>query len=261
MPTTGKSQRPQPVKFDTLQMVAKNVGMLLRKSDSLLTLNDSLNRQNRKLNGDLLKYVAEENFYATALDRQATHYEWLLGILLAAAGLVSYSFINRKFRELQGSFTSEMALNVKNINEKIASMGENIKTISIDHFVQVGYNLSTRAAIDALENNQYYKAIHLFQRAIEAYVKALVINPLDQAIIYKIDQCINITNDILEEILSKPEEEEFKPIISIIADVDFVFLSPENHSVIFNSKSLDLIKKIVELEDYIKKIKSLTPQK
>lgn len=77
----------------------------INKLDSLL--NKSLEVQD-SINREILFYKVKEDYYANSLDRQATHYEWLLSVLVALTTLISIGYFEVRFKSLRETLLSKI---------------------------------------------------------------------------------------------------------------------------------------------------------
>ncbi|MGA0556669.1 hypothetical protein ACO2Q8_08465 [Larkinella sp. VNQ87] len=168
-PFLGLAQILPKAKTDSVKISAQQLELTLKKLEGSTKLNNSLSRENRKLNGDLLKYVAQENFYATALDRQATHYEFLLAFIVGGAGLISYAFINRRFTQLNNLFQNEIRRLSIDLSNSITESDQKIKEgreelIALQVLVQIeatSHRLS-KASIHRKNDDLYRSLKELF---------------------------------------------------------------------------------------------------
>ncbi|GAB3550560.1 hypothetical protein GCM10027577_29870 [Spirosoma fluminis] len=77
---------------------------MAKQLDSLSKGLQRVTRTNDSLNKELYYYRAKDDFYVMAVDRQGSHFEWLVGIALGFTGLVTYGFFWSKINAVEKSF-------------------------------------------------------------------------------------------------------------------------------------------------------------
>lgn len=94
------SSTVQAVPSPTDSLKAKQL-LMIKRLDSLSSGFKKLSSVNDSLNKELYYYRAKDDFYVMAVDRQGSHFEWLLGIVVTVAGLFSYAFFWKELGKLR----------------------------------------------------------------------------------------------------------------------------------------------------------------
>ncbi|GAB2566866.1 hypothetical protein GCM10027190_16050 [Spirosoma areae] len=110
----------KPTPTDSLKV---KQALMVRRLDSLSAGLQKLLRTNDSLNKELYYFRAKEDFYVMAVDRQGSHFEWLVGIALALAGLFTY-----------GYFSKQIGVVKDNLEERIVEHEESFNDIKLETF-------------------------------------------------------------------------------------------------------------------------------
>lgn len=92
-----------PAPGDSLKLV-----QIVSRLDSLEGRIQRLTRTNDSLNKELYYYRAKDDFYVMAVDRQANHFEWFIGFIVAIAGFLSYSFVQKQLNNVRDEVASRL---------------------------------------------------------------------------------------------------------------------------------------------------------
>ena len=125
-----------------LLSIDHSVGQKLSKSDSInFKLNqmgilfDQSNRKSDSLNRELQFYKVKEDYFVNAVDRQGSHFEFLLAFMLGIAGLVSWKVFDNKITSQKQYFEDKINIIEKNafmtIEQYKKINGENLQKINI----------------------------------------------------------------------------------------------------------------------------------
>lgn len=92
-----------PTPTDSLKA---KLALIVKRQDSLMTGLKQLLKHNDSLNKELERYHAKDDFYVMAVDRQGSHFEWLLGSTLAIVAFFTYAYFIDEFKRVRREFDS-----------------------------------------------------------------------------------------------------------------------------------------------------------
>jgi hypothetical protein len=199
-----------------------------RRLDSISASLQKLSRTNDSLNKELTYFRAKEDFYAMAVDRQGSHFEWLLGIALAIAGLFTYgSFkteINKARKEAKEQVSESKAQTLRLKTDYGRLKHRIYSSMSLLFHNLVGYNPPDTSIFESVDIALNMAVISL-QYAADAYLlqeEGVNINTLRQIditskIIASIDHT-NISLSHIDTILSSCDPDQKNAYIEILRE-------------------------------------------
>ncbi|SFD47171.1 type 2 periplasmic-binding domain-containing protein [Spirosoma endophyticum] len=149
---TTVQANPNPI--DSLKknqaLLMKQSERLMKRSDSIITIMHKMSHTNDSLNKELYYYRAKDDFYVMAVDRQGSHFEWLLATIIGVAGLFSYTFFRRELNKQREEFDNQ--LNVA--SEKYKILLDDLRETKIDLFKTIS-TISTKMVQFDAQNTSY----------------------------------------------------------------------------------------------------------
>jgi hypothetical protein len=177
-------------------------------------LNTDYQRRTDSLERELQYYKVKEDYFSAAVDRQGTHFEFLLSSLLAIIGFVitiggffSLRFIERKINKVQLEWKKNIE-HQESINSTILSSTRNLKK-------ELYYQLAFTIAADTKNNEDKYTievSLNRYLRSMRNILHSYHSSDCQDSSVetyanYIFDKCIQICETLLEEIRTVDEEE------------------------------------------------------
>ncbi|PMD97682.1 hypothetical protein BWI97_08720 [Siphonobacter sp. BAB-5405] len=123
LPVLGYSQKQQTGN-DSIQY---QINQLSKEFKALKQTNDSLNKE-------LYYFRAKEDYYALAVDRQGTHFEFLITTIIALVGFISWGYFRSRFQSIENQNEEQK----KEVIEMIDLAKKDIKELNSEFCINMG---------------------------------------------------------------------------------------------------------------------------
>ncbi|WP_018619854.1 hypothetical protein [Spirosoma luteum] len=202
--------------------------LIMKRIDYLYNDLALLKKTKDSLNKDLTYYHAKDDFYVMAVDRQGSHFEWLLATMIGVAGFISYNIFQREKKKLRkeiAAVKADATAQLSKANKTTEQLKGESERLKFRLYTTLGLVLndiiaSVTPQADDYETNERALGVIIrsLQYGADAYllesVEGININPLQR--IYPKDilhisiENINKALDNLDNIINNDADHEQK---------------------------------------------------
>ncbi|GAB3550112.1 hypothetical protein GCM10027577_28710 [Spirosoma fluminis] len=189
---------------------------MAKKLDSLSIGLQRVTRTNDSLNKELYYYRAKDDFYVMAVDRQGSHFEWLLGIAIAVAGFFSYNYFNRRIQKVSDKWNKQYLKS----KDAILSLEENLTKERRLFYLEIAFMYNNSVEKDSPKNGNFKElvasitilmgAVHYLMLAFSLDVKSKSKKLPTERLLLVIHNLQTITFSLEHLALTSPEGVQYR---------------------------------------------------